>query len=93
MIDLLNKVAVNAMSNWWAVGFQLGIGKDRLDIIQKNSADPIVCYSEVFSLWQKRGEPPFTWATIVGTLKAPIVGENKLAADIACEQALKTDKR
>ena len=42
--------------------------------------DPI-CYSEVFTVWQKKADPLFAWA-IVDTLKDPIVGEVELATDI-----------
>ena len=39
-------------------------------------------YSEVFSLWQMKADPPFTWATIIDTLRSPIVEENALAQEI-----------
>ena len=34
--------------------------------------------AEVFDLWQKRGSPPYTWTTIIGVLKAELVGEVQL---------------
>ena len=30
-------------------------------------------------MWKKRGSPPYTWTTIIGVLKAEIVGEVQLA--------------
>ena len=39
-------------------------------------------------MWQRRGDPPFTWATIIEVLKTPTVGENQLAKEL--EEWLKT---
>ena len=89
MRELLNKVASRVMDKWERIGLSLDLELHQLKSVCKRQ-DPILCYSEVFTLWQKKGDPSFTWATIVDTLKDPIVGEVKLAAEI--EEWLKGDK-
>ena len=80
MNDLLNRVASRAMDKWEVLGLQLGIHPHQLHTIQKNS--PILCFAEVFNIWERKSDPPFTWATIVEALSSPIVNENALAKEI-----------
>ena len=80
ILELLHKVASRAMDKWDMVALELGIEQQRLNTI--NHPKPVRCYNEVFCLWQNKGKPPFTWATIINALKSPIVEENKLAKDI-----------
>ena len=83
MRDPLNKVASKALGKWERIGLSLDIDLEHLKSFSKlQQQDPILCYSEVFTVWRKKADPPFTWATIVDTLKDPIVGEVKLAAEI-----------
>ena len=80
----MNQVASKAMDKWKIVGLDLDIQQDQLNTIsEKHSGDPILCYSEVFTVWEKTVDPTdFTWARIVETLESPIVKENKLARDL-----------
>ena len=80
MVDLLERVASNAGDKWYMMGLLLSVKQDQLKTITHQN--PVLCYSEVFSLWEKKADPPFTWATIVDALKSPVVGEMKLALDI-----------
>ena len=80
MNDLLNRVADRAMDKWEVLGLQLNIPKHQLNTIQKNS--PILCYADVFDIWERKSDPPFTWATIVGALRFPSVNENNVAKEI-----------
>ena len=80
--DLLDKVASRAQDKWKLVGVQLEIGSDQLNTIQNQNLNPIVCYSEVFRLWRRKGHPPVTWATIIDALRAPSVQEDALAGEI-----------
>ena len=41
-----------------------------------------LCFVEVFDIWKRKSDPPFTWATIVEALRSPIVSKNKLAKEI-----------
>ena len=36
----------------------------------------------MFDLWERRGSPPFTWATNIDALRADIVGEVQLAYEL-----------
>ena len=83
MRDLLRRVASRAMDKWELVGLDLGIEQHQLNTIsQYHPRNTIGCYSEVFNLWENRADPPFTWATIIDTLRSPIVEENGLAQEI-----------
>ena len=76
-------MASKARNKWERVGLALGIKQDLLDTILEKRKDVILCYSEVFAVWEKTVDPAdFTWATIVKALESPIVEENKLARDI-----------
>ena len=80
MNDLLNRVASQAMDKWKVLGLQLNIPTHQLRTIQESS--PILCFAEVFNIWERKSDPPFTWATIVDALRSPIVAENSLAKEI-----------
>ena len=80
MNDLLNRVASRAMAKWEVLGLQLNIPPQQLSTIQKGN--PILCYADVFDIWERKSDPPFTWATIVEALRSPIVKENSLAKEI-----------
>ena len=80
--DLLNRVASKATNKWDMVGLQLGIEEHQLDAISTEHREPIRCYSKVFTLWKNKTDPPYTWRTIVGVLRASIVGREDLAIEI-----------
>ena len=83
MRDLMRMVASRVMDKWTIVGIELNLEQHQLKAIsQSNHQDAMQCYLEVFSLWQKKADPPFTWATIIDTLRSPIVKENALAQEI-----------
>ena len=68
------------MDKWQVLGLQLNIPTYQLNTIQKST--PILCFVEVFDIWKRKSDPPFTWATIVEALRSPIVSKNKLAKEI-----------
>ena len=80
LADLLSKVAKHARDKWKHMGIQLNVPMDQLDpmIVE----DPIGCYVKIFNWWQRNGSPPYTWATIIDALRAPIVGEVQLAHEL-----------
>ena len=62
LTELLDKVAAKARDKWTMVGLQLNIEPNwQLTAISKNHQDTVDCYREVFSLWEKKCDPPFTW--------------------------------
>ena len=68
------------MDKWEVLGLQLNIPTHQLRTIPKSN--PIMSFAEVFDIWERKSEPPFTWATIVEALRSPIVNENSLAKEI-----------
>ena len=62
------------------MGLQLNIPMDQLNSM--TTTDPISCYADIFNWWQRNGSPPYTWATIIDALRAPIVGEVQLAHEL-----------
>ena len=87
MRDLLEKVATKAMGKWDMRGLVLNTDQHQLNTITHQN--PVLCYSAMFYLWEKKADPPFTWATIIDALRSPVMGETKLALDI--ERWLKGD--
>ena len=83
MRDLLRRVASRAMDKWKLIGLDLGIESHELRTISKyHPQSTMQCCFEVFSLWQNKADPPFTWATIIDALRSPIVEETALAQEI-----------
>ena len=83
MRDLLNQVASKALDKWERIGLQLGIEPHQLNSLKTvHLGDPMKCYMDVFSLWENKAEPPFTWTTIINALRAPMVAEVRLAQDL-----------
>ena len=89
--DLLNRVASRARDKWDMVGLQLGIQQQQLNTISTEHQDPIRRYAQVFTLWENKADPPYTWRIIVGVLRAPIVGREDLAIEIETWLSPKTD--
>ena len=80
--DLLDKVAASANEKWKIVGLKFKISLQQLNSIDEKYKQAILCYAEVFQLWKNKGDPPFTWGTIIDVLKAPSVGEAQLATEL-----------
>ena len=60
----------------------LGISMGVLDGIEKHRlADPLECFSDVFTCWQQQSTPqsPANWASLVAVLRSNYVGEEKLS--------------
>ena len=83
MKDLMNEVAAKAKGCWEQVAIQLNLSSSDVDSIQKEKmGNAIGCYTEVFKVWQRRGSPPYTWATIINALSAPAVEQEGLANEL-----------
>ena len=83
LLDLLSKVAAKARDKWEQVAELLGIKLSRIRSIRTvKQAQPIHCYTEIFDMWKSKGSPPYTWATIINALRAPAVGEERLANEL-----------
>ena len=83
---LMNEVAAKIPGKWRDVGLQLGVDHEVLEgIATINLGDTNLCYSNVFTRWKTQNSAihPYTWSTIVQALKAPAVGEERLADKIS----------
>ena len=86
--DLMNEVAAEIPNKWIDVGLQLGLTWGVLKGIDTISqSDTNLCYSNVFTQWKNQTSTthPYTWSTLVQALKAPAVGEQRLADKIKSE--------
>ena len=84
----MNEVAAEIPEKWRDMGLQLGVKQSVLGGIATISmGDTNLCYSNVFTRWKKQNSTthPYTWSTIVYTLQAPAVGEERLANKIKTE--------
>ena len=79
--DLMNEVAAAIPSKWKDVGLQLGLDLGVLEGIRGEASH---CFMDVFTRWKNQNSTahPYTWLTIVQALKAPAVGEERLADKI-----------
>ena len=84
-------VADKASDKWEILGLQLDIEPHRLKSIKNQADKNVLRYAEIFEIWKRRGNPPFTWATIIDALRAPIVEELQLAHEV--EEYLRNKKR
>ena len=75
-------VANKALDKWEILGLQLDIEPHRLKSIKNQADKNVLRYAEIFEIWKRRGNPPFTWTTIIDALKAPIVEEKQLAEEL-----------
>ena len=83
MRDLLKRVASQARDKWRVLGLELHISYHQLQSIERSERGyPILCFVKVFDIWERKSDPPFTWATIVEALRSPIVNETYLAREI-----------
>ena len=84
--DLMNEVAAKIGPKWRQVGIQLGLEHADLENIEaKHNHSQIHCkFSDVFQKWKNipNRNPPYTWATIIRALNAPLVSECRLAEDL-----------
>ena len=85
--DLMNEVAAKIPSKWRQFGIELQLSPDELDgFLLASPGDALRCFSSVFTLWQKKmSREPYSWLTVVESLKAPAVGERKLAEELCDE--------
>ena len=79
---LMNEVAAKIPGKWRDVSLQLGVDQSILDgIATISQGDTNLSYSNVFTRWKNQNSTthPYTWSTVVQALKAPAVGEERLA--------------
>ena len=83
--QFMEAVASKIPSKWKRVGVSLGMDQSQLDgINMRRLADPLECFSDVFTYWQQQSTPqsPANWATLVTVLRSNYVGEEELSDTI-----------
>ena len=82
LFQFTESVAIKIPSKWKKVGVALGLTLAQIDAIEElRVADPIGCFSEVFTHWQQMStlQQPVSWTTLVTVLRSQYVGEERLA--------------
>ena len=85
LCDLMNEVAAKIPSKWRQFGIELWLTPDELDrALRENLGDTLRCFSSVFTVWKKTmSREPYSWQTVVESLKAPAIGESRLALELS----------
>ena len=80
--DLLNEVAAET-NKWEEIGLQLDLSHTDIERIKIEEQERIeACFIKIFSKWQTRLTPPFTWPVIISALESPSVAEFRLASQL-----------
>ena len=65
------------------MGIQLELTHGELaSIASSGPIDPQFKFASVFTEWNKRNTPEYSWATIIDVLKTPAVNEQRLAEEV-----------
>jgi len=79
------KAAINALHSvcpkWYNIGVQLEVPTFQLKNIEKKSSDLMDQLRDTLDYWMSNDLSP-SWRNLVDALKAPSVGENRLAKEI-----------
>ena len=83
--DLMNEVAAHIPNKWRELGIELQLTPSELDCFSVASlGDMLRCFSSVFTVWKNRmSRDPYSWLTVIEALRAPAVGENRLAQKLS----------
>ena len=82
---LMEKVAAKIPDKYETVGLQLGCTHAELQEIRPQHPSFEThqrAFSEMFSVWRRRGLRPYTWRTIIGVLRSARIGEVQLSKDL-----------
>lgn len=87
--DLLDEVASKVPSKWRQISIQLGLTPEHQECFMAlSSNDPIQCFTSVFKVWRSRAIKPYKWSTVIQALRAPSVGEVRLAKELTTKLAI-----
>ena len=89
LLDLLDEVASKVPSKWKQISIQLGLTPEDQECFMVTSFnDPIQCFTAVFKVWRSRAIKPYKWSTVIQALRAPSVGEVRLAEELTTKLAI-----
>ena len=87
--DLLDEVASKVPSKWRQISIQLGLTpEDQECFMASSSSDPIQYFTSIFKVWRSRAIKPYKWSTVIQALRAPSVGEVRLAEELTTKLAI-----
>ena len=77
----MNEIATEIPERWREVGIGLGLVDSDIKRIETDvpTQKSNLCYMEVFGTWKKRITKPYTWETILRTLRTKLVDAPRLA--------------
>ena len=79
------KAAINALHSvchkWYNIGVQLEVPTFQLKNIERKSCDSMDQLRDALDFWMSKETSP-SWRHLIDALKAPSVGENRLAKEI-----------
>ena len=80
--DLMNEIATEIPERWKEVAIGLGLVDSDIKLIKNDvpTQKAYPCYMEVFGMWKNRITKPYTWETILRTLRTKLVNAHSLAA-------------
>ena len=80
--ELLDEVAT-ATNKWEEIALQLDLSHTDIERIKMEEQDRIEArFIKVFSKWETKLTPPFTWPVIINALESPSVAEFRLASQL-----------
>ena len=66
-------------NQWEIIGVCLNLTATDLERITREHPDEESHFRGVLTIWKRRGNPPFTWNSIMDVLNSPLVKEHVLA--------------
>lgn len=80
--ELMDQIASRVPDKWRAIGIALGLTINELNCFSPNE-DPSCGFTFVFTIWKSRmTREPYSWGTMMTVLRAPSVGEQRLAEQL-----------
>ena len=80
LCDLMNEVATEIPNMWEEVAIGLGLTAPDINRIKANNTqNPNHYFVNVFDTWKKGAQKPYTWETLITTLKTRLVNAQRLA--------------
>ena len=79
LLELMNEVATQT-NKWESIALELELSLTDIERIKYEEQGRIQdCFRRIFSKWETRVIPPFTWPEIIKALERPSVAEYRLA--------------
>ena len=76
---LLENVATKIATKWETFGIMVELESEVINIIKSEQTKEVLRMMEVFQQWQCTNRPPFTWNTVIETLRTDALREKTLA--------------